>query len=359
MKSNLLVNQHINYYTQPLFFGDGRNIMRLDLPGDTFITKQIDRQKGQMWFGTDYGYDQDAVDFSNMEPKLQELFMANLKLQQLYDSLVARSVPEVFAPVTTSPVCEQWWQIHSFFEQIHYDSYSLLIKALPVNASTIFDDIMVNPAILARAQQVADVWDDMVLLNAKRTTSQTGLYTEEHKRQLILSLYALNILEAVLFQSSFLVTWAFAENGMMEASAKSMAAIGRDEAIHAAISVYLLNSLRKDNDYAYLFVELEPQVVAMYQEALNADYDWINYIYRDGAQLLGLNSNALKQYADHNINLVMRQIGLPPVTPTTPNPCTWADKYKSLGNVETALQETDSGAYLLGKLNKSDVWADL
>ena len=108
MKSNLLNRNHIDYSTEPLFFGSGRNIVRLDVPGDPFLLKQVDRQRGMMWFAQDYSYAQDAIDFANMSPALQELFMANLKLQQLYDSLVARSVIEVFAPVTTSPVLEQW-----------------------------------------------------------------------------------------------------------------------------------------------------------------------------------------------------------------------------------------------------------
>jgi len=118
-KSTLLHREHIDYAEEPLFFGKGRNIVRLDLTGDEFIKKQTDRQLGLMWFPSDFSYTQDAIDFSTLSDDLQDLYLANLKLQQLYDSVVARSVPEVFSPVTTNPQLEQWWTIHAFFEQIH------------------------------------------------------------------------------------------------------------------------------------------------------------------------------------------------------------------------------------------------
>jgi len=359
VKSNLLNRNHIDYSTEPLFFGSGRNIVRLDVPGDPFLLKQVDRQRGMMWFAQDYSYAQDAIDFANMSPELQELFMANLKLQQLYDSLVARSVIEVFAPVTTSPVLEQWWQLHSYFESIHYDSYATLIKALPVNATAIFDDIMINPHIIARAEQIADTWDTMVKYNSAVNLGEMTAGSDETKRQLILSLYALNILEAVLFQTSFLVTWAFAENGMMETSAKAMGKIAMDEGVHCAVSIYLLNTLRNSNEYAYLFAELESQVIDMYKHAYEADFEWIDYIFSFDAQLLGLNANSLKQYAQYNINLTMRQLGLDPIVESIPNPCIWADKYKSLANVQSALNETDGSSYLLGKLDKTINWEEV
>jgi len=113
------------------------------------------------------------------------------------------------------------------------------------------------------------------------------------------------------------------------------------ESVHCAVSIYLINTLKKDNAYASLFKELELEIVEMYQNAYYADFRWIDYIFRENAGLLGLNANTLKQYAQHNIDLTMRQIGLPSIVKPINNPCKWADKYKSTANYQSALNETD------------------
>jgi ribonucleotide reductase beta subunit family protein with ferritin-like domain len=58
---------------------------------------------------TDFSYIEDAKDYALMEPKLRELFLKNLKFQQMADSAAARSVAECFIPCTTNPQIESWW----------------------------------------------------------------------------------------------------------------------------------------------------------------------------------------------------------------------------------------------------------
>ena len=106
--NHLFNTENINFAEEPLFLGTGRNIARLDLNIEQHIQKQTDNALGLLWFAQDFSYKDDAKDFSNMEKKQQILFLKNLKFQTLLDSVAARSVAEVFIPITTNPQLESW-----------------------------------------------------------------------------------------------------------------------------------------------------------------------------------------------------------------------------------------------------------
>ncbi|MCF6330281.1 MAG: ribonucleotide-diphosphate reductase subunit beta [Sulfurimonas sp.] len=309
----------------------------------------------------DFSYLQDAKDFDELLSKLQELYLANLKFQTVLDSAATRTVLEVFKPITTNPQLEEWWTVHGFQEAIHSASYAELIKALPLNATKVFDDIMINEDILSRAREIVGRFDDTVKWNAIMITdsftddkSVIPYCIDSHKKSLVFSLYALNILEAGLFQTSFITTFAFAENGTMESSGKSMSKIAQDEINHKAMTQHLINRMKVDPNWKYIFEENYIEIIKMYKSAYEADFLWIDYIFRDGARLLGLNAEILKEYAQWNIHRAMSSIGLEPfVDKVTNNPCQWSEKYTKTSNLQVALNESDGINYLLGKLNKN------
>jgi len=348
-------NNIIDFTKEPLFFGKGRNIVRLDLAIEQWILKTTDRALGLTWFKHDFSYTQDAVDYYTMESELQELFVKNLKFQTLLDSVAERSVSEVFKPITTNPQLESWWAVHAFQEDIHTQSYAEIIKALPLNSTNEFDDIMVNENILKRGRLLTDMFNEIYEYNAKRVLVGHVEYNEEyHKMLLVKALYTLNILEGGMFQSSFVTTYAFSENGMMESSAKTIGKIHMDESNHLAMTVYLLNRLRKDSEYIQIFKDLEPWVYKAYSLARELDYMWVDYLFPKDKiiNLLGLNDKILKKYIDYNMYKLMGSLGLNPLTDKINNPCTWVSKYVNTSNLQVALNESDGVNYLLGKLNK-------
>jgi ribonucleoside-diphosphate reductase beta chain len=108
--SNHLFNTNqIDFAKQPLFLGTGRNISRLDLSIEPHISKATADALGKLWFAGDFSPSKDAKSYIECSAQLNALFMKNLKFQTLLDSLAARSVAEVFIPITTNPQLEVWW----------------------------------------------------------------------------------------------------------------------------------------------------------------------------------------------------------------------------------------------------------
>ena len=183
MSGHLFNTKNINFSNEPLFLGSGRNISRLDLNIEQHIQSQVDDALGLMWFATDFSYNEDAKDFALMDKKIQRLFLKNLKFQTLLDSVAGRSVLEVFLPVTTNPQLESWWTQHGFYEtNIHSKTYAEIIKALPVNAKEIFDDIMINNNILDRAKDIMYPLEENVKNNSRMILQTQDYNKENHKK---------------------------------------------------------------------------------------------------------------------------------------------------------------------------------
>lgn len=354
MKSSIYSEENINFSNEPLFLGSGRNVARLDLNIESWIQKQIDKAEGLTWFKHDFSYTKDAKDFSKLSPELQRLFLQNLKFQTALDSVATRTVLEVFKPITTNPQLEDWWTLHGFQEKIHSNSYAELIKALPINANKVFDEIIVSSEIMSRVREIIARFDDTIQWNCKMILNTPDYNLEAHKKSIVFSLHALHILEAGLFQTSFITTFGFAENRIMESSGKSMGKIAKDEINHKAVTQYLISRHKKLPDWKYIFEENKQEILAMYKSAYEADFSWISYIFQEDARLLGLNANVLREYAQYNMYVAIKTVGLEPfVDKVITNPCSWANKYTSTSNMQVALNEADGVNYLLGIVDKT------
>jgi len=365
----IFTDKVIDFTREPLFFGSGRNIARVDLDVFPEIRRLYEKLRAQLWFPTDFSLKQDAADYLAMSKEQQILFLKNLKFQTLLDSLATRTVLEIFMPITTNPQLEEWWVLHGFTESIHSNSYAEIIKALPVDAKAIFDDIMINPEILQRAEAIIEVFNDTVLQNAMILTGGRGKgydyigYIEDaHKASFLKSLYGLNILEGGLFQSSFITSFAFAENGIMEGTSKIIAKISNDEGVHCEASFYLLAQLRSDPAWAHIFHEVENDVIQMYRTAYEADLVWVDYLFPDNSQMLGLNAAILQQYVTFNMYNLLKAVGIEPFIDPVRNPVTWSSKYTDISKQQIAQNESDGNSYLLGVINKDmskDDWNEV
>ena len=365
--SQLFNTNPIDFAKEPLFLGTGRNVTRLDLSIEPHISKMTADAIGKLWFSGDFSPSKDGKDYVSGTKELNTLFMKNLKFQTLLDSIAARSVAEVFIPITTNPMLENWFYQHAFFECcIHSQSYADIIKGLPVDAKSVFDDIMINPAILARADSIISCFEDTVQHNARMVLHNSGNLVgydlEKHKKSIVMSLFALNILEAVLFKSSFLTSFAFKENGLYSVTADIISKISQDESGHYAMTINLINRLRKDPEWAYIFHDFSDEIDGLYKTALLADYEWIDYCYDTETRLLGVNNKVLKQYVTSNLHSVMTSVKQTPIVDKLDNPCVWANKYNRPSNIQTAQKEKTSGNYLLGVVDtdmSQDDWNEL
>lgn len=345
---------------EPMFFGQAVNVSRYDQQRHAVFEQLIEKQLSFFWRPEEIDVSRDRIDFSELSAPAQHIFLSNLKYQTLLDSIQGRSPNAVLLPIVSLPELETWIETWSFSETIHSRSYTHIIRNIVNDPSVIFDDIMDNEHILARAKDIAIYYDD--LYEASQMYNLTGQGDlREIKKKLYLCIVAVNVLEAIRFYVSFACSFAFAENKVMEGNAKIIKMIARDEALHLNGTQHIINLMRYGQDdpqMAEIAKECYDEAIKIFRVAAEQEKDWASYLFKDGS-IIGLNRDILCQYVEYITNTRMLAIGLPAIFDTKSNPIPWINAWLSSDNVQVAPQETEITTYLVGQIDSDLDGVDL
>ena len=362
--------QKNNALLEPMFFGQSVNVARYDQQKYEIFEKLIEKQLSFFWRPEEIDVSRDRIDYQNLPDHEKHIFISNLKYQTLLDSIQGRSPNMALLPLVSIPELETWIETWSFSETIHSRSYTHIIRNIVNDPSIVFDDIVQNSYIIARAEDIACYYDDLIeyaqyynllgqgkhQMNGKTLT----IHLRELKKKLYLCLMCVNVLEAIRFYVSFACSFAFAERELMEGNAKIIKLIARDEALHLTGTQHILNLMRNgvdDAEMAEIATELEQECVALFQKAAEQEKEWAEYLFKDGS-MIGLNKDILGQYIEYITNLRMMAVGLQPIfEKATQNPIPWINAWLSSDNVQVAPQEVEISSYLVGQID-AEVSAD-
>jgi ribonucleoside-diphosphate reductase beta chain len=355
---------------EPMFFGQPVNVARYDQQKYPIFEKLIEKQLSFFWRPEEVDVSQDRIDYQGLPEHEKHIFISNLKYQTLLDSIQGRSPNVALLPLVSLPELETWIATWAFSETIHSRSYTHIIRNIVNDPSVVFDDIVRNQNIVARAADISAYYDE--LIHYTMLYSQLGegehvingkaerITLRDLKKKLYLCLMSVNILEAIRFYVSFACSFAFAERKVMEGNAKIIRLIARDEALHLTGTQHMLNLMRSgqdDQEFAAIAKELEPQCIEMFKMAAQQEKGWAEYLFKDGS-MIGLNKNILCQYVEHITNNRMTSVGLPPVFENAKsNPIPWINTWLASDTVQVAPQEVELSSYLIGQID-SEVTAD-
>jgi len=367
--SVLNLNKNRNH-TESLAFLDpngGVGMQRYDTLKYRQFDKLTDKQLGFFWRPEEVDVLRDAKDFKDLTPWEKHIFTSNLKRQILLDSVQGRAPAESFNSIVSLPELENWIITWTFSETIHSRSYTHIIRNVFNDPSKVFDEMLDIKEIADCGQDITKYYNDLIessrwyqllgegthMVNGKEIV--VDLY--DLKKKLWLCIASVNVLEGIRFYVSFACSWAFAELKKMEGNAKIIKFIARDENVHLASTQQLMKLLpQDDSDYAKIRTECEAEVVQMYEDAVEQEKSWADYLFKDGS-MIGLNSQLLKEYVEWIANKRMTAIGLPTPYRGGSNPLPWTQKWIASGDVQVAPQETEISSYVVGG-TKQDITED-
>lgn len=370
MQYSIFTQTKNNALTEPMFFGQPVNVARYDQQKHPIFEQLIEKQLSFFWRPEEIDVSRDRIDFGNLSVHEQHIFLSNLKYQTLLDSIQGRSPNVVLLPLVSIPELETWIETWSFSETIHSRSYTHIIRNVVNDPSLIFDDIMDNDHILARAEDIARYYDELHESASLYNMFGEGQYTVNGKvidvnlttlkKQLYLCLVAVNVLEAIRFYVSFACSFAFAERKVMEGNAKIIRLIARDEALHLNSTQHMLNLMRTgqdDPEMVQIAKECLDESIEIFKTAVLQEKEWAEYLFKDGS-MIGLNKDILCQYIEYITNVRMSAIGLPAIFEQTSNPIPWINTWLSSDNVQVAPQESEISSYLVSQVENSISDAD-
>lgn len=320
--------------TDKLFFGEsGHGISRYDIVKYNVLSKLNTKMQNFFWKPNEIDMSQEKRSFDSMSNSEKHVFTSNLKRQILLDSVQGRAPSLVFLPHVTDPTLENCVITWGFFESIHSESYTHILRAIYPDPSVIFDDLPNITEIADCAYSVTKAYNDFM----KSPT----------KKNLYLALIAANALEAIRFYVSFACTFSFLERGMVEGSAKMVKLIARDEAEHLALTQHILKLLPKDDpEYLEIIESCKEEARQIFMDAAAQEKAWAKYLFKDGP-ILGLNEQILGDYVDYLLLRRMKAVGLNADTSYKGNhPLPWIEKHFTSSNTQVAPQEVELSSYL-------------
>ena len=362
---------HVDNTKQKMFFGPPLGVQRYDKFKYPVFDKLTQSQLGYFWRPEEVSLQKDRADYQVLNDAQKHIFTSNLKYQILLDSVQGRGPGMAFMPYCSLPELEGCMNIWQTMEMIHSRSYTHIIKNVYPDPSVVFDHILDDEKILSRAQSVTRAYDDFI--NLAQTWGQGNMWKEDWKtsptaewelndlkRKLYRAVANVYILEGIRFYVSFACSFAFGELKLLEGSAKIIGLIARDESQHMTITQNILNKWRDGDDPEMVEIakEEEANVYAMFQECVEEEKLWAEYLFKDGS-MIGLNDKLLAKYVEWTANRRLRSIGLKAIfdTPISNNPLPWTEHWLSSKGMQVAPQETEVESYLIGSI-KQDVKKD-
>ena len=355
---------------QPMFFGKPLGVQRYDGAKYPVFDKLTTQQLGYFWRPEEVSLQKDRADYTQLNDTQKHIFTSNLKYQILLDSVQGRGPGLAFIPYCSLPELESAMIAWEFMEMIHSKSYTYIIKNVYSDPSDIFDTILDDEKIIARAESVtkaydefinqAHSWDTGCMWTDSSRGSPTSKWCEKDlKRSLYRAVMNVNILEGIRFYVSFACSFAFGELKLMEGSAKIISLISRDESQHLVLTQQIIKKWQEGDDPTMLEIikEEEENVVEMFKKCVEEEKEWAEYLFKDGS-IIGLNAKLLGQYVEWIGNRRMKSVGLQPIydIPLRNNPLPWTEHWLNSKGQQNAPQETEIESYVVGAI-KQDVTA--
>ena len=316
--------------------------------------------RGYYWTPEEIDLNKDKADMKEATEAIRHMFTANLLRQTTLDSLQGKTPAQIFASIVSLPEMEALMYAWTFFEtNIHSRSYSHIIRNIYGVPKEVFETIHDNQAIVDMAASIGKYYNIVHQHNCQMETlshfpqlhDTLFVSTYERKKAIWLAMHASYALESIRFMVSFATSLAMMENKIFIGNGNIICLILQDELLHTKWTAYLLKQMVKDDpDFAKIKAETTEQVYAIYDEVIREEKDWAKYLCLKGP-VIGLNEYILNEFVDFNAYEVLKEIGIEyRGKRVKSHPIPWFLKHKNIDSKQTALQESESVAYVLNAM---------
>lgn len=319
-----------------MFLGPDLGLQRYDELKYPIFLDLWKKQRRYDWEPERIDLSKDRTDYQKLNPTQLSVFNKNIRFQTLTDSLLSRSILKMREYVSNPEleICMTKW---AEMETVHSFSYTHIFKNVTSNATEFFDSIIEDVQIQKRLENIRNSYDKFF-----------G-ETKDIKQMIFDSVLNTQAIERITFYCSFICSFYFGSQGIMEGNTKIIGEIARDENLHQAITLNILKNWKENEEEGFqkLVKENEDKIYEFYKLVVNNEKEWAEYLFSDGV-LMGLNPTVLGNYSEYIANHGLYSMGYKKIFNTKTNPVSgWSDRYFNSGAVQEAPQETEKESYLL------------
>ena len=315
------------------------------------IEELYQKQLSQIWNEHEIDLTQDRMDMLNLPASTVLPMKLTIMTQAASDAMASRTIGSVMMPHATNPEFENLLNLWTFFETIHNRTYAHIIKQTFENPVDMMKEAYANERVMLRSEAILKAFDAAANLPKDSTTLEAQV-------AILKAFTALFGLEAIMFMSSFAVTFAVAETGVFQGIGKLVEMICKDEVLHTRMDYEILSILKSEGWSAAIAIASNEMKVIL-DDIVNHELSWSEYVFSDG-QVVGLTPELLKQYVLYMAKPVYDALGIDfEFEVVKSNPLRYMDKYVDSSMMQVANQEMQSGQYQVGAIVDDTIGMDL
>jgi len=262
------------------------------------IWEMYKQQKACFWTAEEIDLYQDTIDWDKLKHDEQYFIENVLAFFAASDGIVLENLADNFIQEIPIPEVKHFYAFQILMENIHSETYSLLIDSLILDQTKktrLFNAIHEIPAVKLKAD-----W-------AQKWMNQNN---NDFARRLI----GFCAVEGLLFSGSFCAIFWLKKRGLMPGLTFSNELISRDEGLHTEFGIALYHKL---ND------KLPESVVhEIIMDAVKVEVNFITVSLP--CRLIGMNAGLMKQYIEYVADRLLVSLGYNKVYRST-NPFDWMD----------------------------------
>lgn len=328
----------------PLFLGQALGIHDTLNMKHPYYDELYKLQKSIDWSEDEIDLSQSRLDFELVDKSISDIMIKNLAFQAELDSAACRATGNLIAPFCTNSELMRCATKIQEIEYLHATTYIEIVRNCLSNPSDFYNEVYKNEQVLKRAKKVVEVFDEFEKLGSKYILGHK--LDESYIRKMIIKYFAaLYALERIEFMASFAATFAIAQRGYFLAIAALVQKIATDELqIHVEFDKYTVNTLAKV--WPVEFEETKKEVSQIIDDVVLSEYEWSNYLFSEGRQVVGLTEQLVKDWVDYNAQEVYKSFGIPHKE-ITESPLPWMKNWLNINASQNANQEADNNNYQL------------
>ncbi len=344
-------------YTRPaLFLGEKPGLFDTIHRSYPEIWALYKAQKSLDWDENEFDYSSCNADFRQADRATYEMMIKTLAWQWEADSVASRAIAPVLAPFITSSELWAAWQRISDNEVVHAATYSEIVRNSFDDPGVIIAEILRVEQAHARLERVIAAFAQGFEASHRYALGQLpndqGTYNA-----VFMMIVALYCMERIQFMASFAVTFAICDTGQFQPIGKAIQKIAQDELeIHAELDrVVLRHELGTPRGQA-AFAQCRAEIEAMIKEVIDSELRWIEYLFSEGRELVGMTADRLAAWTLYCARDVCETLGVHADTYDFPgtNPLKFMEKWLNISKTQASPQEQDIAAYKVGVMRRTD-----
>lgn len=247
------------------------------------VWEMYKKASSSYWVADELNFQQDLVDLERLSKDEKHFINHVLAFFAASDGIVSENLSERFSKDVPKPEVRAFYAFQNAMEQVHSESYSLLIDTYVKDArekERLFNAVDNFPAIREKAE-----WGMKWIMDKEAPFSQR--------------LIAFAIVEGIFFSASFCAIFWLRERGLLPGLSFANQLISRDESLHTEFACILYNKIVN---------RLDAKIVKnMIEEAVDIEMRFITESIP--CAMIGMNSNLMRQYIKYIADRISKMLG--------------------------------------------------